>query len=241
LNTAKEKLKVLNWYIKEGFGLESKILNKEVLTFEASVHYYHHKNALENLSSLLPCSKLIWILRNPLPRAISEYLHQAVKVKNYPSFQNLIQAELRALEACSTVNHYFKDGFENKLFGCLAKHKLKKYLVSTAFYAYFIHAWAAKFPIEQQFFLDYELFLKNPEGAVQKIHEFLNISIESISSPVWKFNKANTRNGKAEKLRHKISITKMTQEKLQTHISPPVKELYNIIGQDLDWSLLSLV
>lgn len=228
------------WYLKEGFGLENKALYDEVLTFEASIHYYHHKNALENLSSLLPCSKLIWIIRNPLPRAISEYLHQAVKAEKYPSFQNLIQAELNALQLCSDLDNNFKDGFENKLFVCLSKHKLKKYLISTAFYAYFIHAWATKFPLERQFFLDYEFFRNNPEGAIQKIHEFLNISIESISSPVWKFNKANTRNGKAEILRRKIYITKKLQKKLQTHIFPQVEELYQMIGRDLDWSLLSL-
>lgn len=240
IKTDQEKSKVLKWYLKEGFGLESKVLHNEFLTFEASIHYYHHKIALENLSILLPCSKLIWMLRNPLPRAVSEYLHQAVKVENYPSFQVLIQAELQALEACSSHHSDFNRGFENKLFACLAKHKLKKYLISTAFYAYFIHAWSAKFPIEQQLFLDYEFFRKNPEGAIQKIHKFLNISTEVISSSVWKFNKADTRNGKAEILRRSVSIPRKMQKKLETHISYQTKELYQVIGQDFGWSLLSL-
>ena len=230
------------WYLKEGFGLESKNsnLNNKVLTFEASIHYYHHKNALINLSSLLPCSKLIWVLRNPLPRAVSEYMHQAVKAKNYPSFQKLIQDELRALELCSKFQDSFKSGFQSRLFTCLSKYKLQKYLISTAFYAYFIHAWLALFPIEQHLFLDYDFFRKSPEAAVQKIHKFLNISVELISDSVWKYNKANTRDGKAKILREKIHVTKETQKKLLTHISPQVQELFRIIGQDFRWSLTAL-
>ena len=240
MHIIQEKSAVLAWYLKEGFGLESKSLSDKVLTFEASIHYYHHKNAMENLSSLLPCSKLIWILRNPLPRAVSEYLHQAVKAKSYPSFQKLIQDELRALKSCSKFEDSFQNGFQSRIFMCLAKHKLQKYLISTAFYAYFIHAWLAAFPIEQHFFLDYELFRRNPEEAVQQIHKFLNISVEPVSDTVWKYNKANTREGKAKVLREKIAITKETRKKLLTYISPQVRALYRTIGQDFAWSLSSL-
>ena len=228
------------WYLKEGFGLDSNSLNQKKLSFEASIHYYHHRNALENLNSLLPCSRIIWILRNPLPRAVSEYLHQAVKAKKYPSFQKLILQELYALKHCSSLNDSFENGFESKLFSCLARYKLQKYLISTAFYVYFIYAWLEKFPIEQHFFLDYEFFRRNPEKALQKIHNFLNISSEPITEAVWKFNKANTRNEKAAALRRKISITKNMEENLLTHISYPVEGLFRLIGQDFNWPLTSL-
>lgn len=95
----KEKFKL--WYQQEGFKeRESCDQSASYITFEASVHYYHHKTALENLQSLLPCSKIVWVLWNPLSRAVSEYLHQAVKSRSYPTFSGLLKSELNAINTC---------------------------------------------------------------------------------------------------------------------------------------------
>lgn len=193
------------------------------------------------MHALLPCTRIIWILRNPLPRAFSEYLHQAVKSKEYPNFEFLIQKEVEALSVCSKKEYMFESGFDNPLFKCLEKIKLKKYMLSTGFYAYFIHAWLEKFPKEQHLFLDYERFKADPEFVLKQITSFLQIPYSPILKPIWKYNKANTNDGKAAKLRKKnMALKKELLDKVEKYIGPHVKELYKIINDDFSWKLKSI-
>ena len=211
------------------------------ITFEASIHYYHHEAALKNLYALLPCSRIIWMLRNPLPRALSEYLHQAVKSKNYPSFASILQKEVTAIKSCTQQmkgDIRAELGFRNPLFPCLAKFKLKKYTLSTGFYAYFIAAWLEKFPFEQNLFLDYELFKRQPEETIQKMTKFLGIEEVRELSPLWKYNKANTRDGIALVIRRKsVKLPTKLRMDVARMCEPHVKSLYKIIKDDFGWNL----
>lgn len=227
-------------YLHNGFH-EMKTNLSAFLTFEASIHYYHHKAARDNLHSLLPCSRLIWVLRNPLSRAVSEYMHQAVKSKSYPSFQSLISAELAAIRTCrKTVDIQMKEGFDNNLFKCISNFKLKKFMISTAFYSYFINGWLEKFPRQQHYFLDYELFKLNPQEAVAQISTFLSLAHPPTLNYTWKYNKANTRDGKAVKLRSSIRISSRLHKEISREISPFVAKIYEVVHQNFDWDLNSL-
>lgn len=46
-----------------------------VITLEASIWYYTNQLAAENAAAAIPCARLVWILRNPLPHARSLYFH----------------------------------------------------------------------------------------------------------------------------------------------------------------------
>ena len=229
------------WYQREGFEASSQDELRGI-TFEASVHYYHHKTALENLHAILPCSRIIWILRNPLPRAFSEYLHQAVKSKSYPTFVSILSDEVRAIKKCSKgAEESYVEGFENKLFKCLAGFKLKKYTLSTGFYAYFIQAWTQKFPFEQNLFLDYDSFRSNPQKTLNKISHFLGIATFENVTARWKYNKANTRDGVAKSLRQKNGNLplKLTSD-LVTIVQPQVEKVYELVKENYGWKLGSL-
>lgn len=237
----KERKKALKSYLRQGFN-ERKVPPSKFVTFEASIHYYHHKIARDNMYTLLPCTRLIWILRNPLPRAASEYLHQAVKSKVYPEFVDLLSAELGAIRKCSKNRDIqLERGFDNSLFRCLAKFKLKKFMISSAFYAYFINAWVQKFPREYHFFLDYEDFRSNPQMTVERLSSFLGIPPPPTLNYTWVYNKANTMDGKAAKLRSKLKIPPSLQSELQVVVSPFVKKLYEIIQTDFEWNVSSLI
>lgn len=236
----KGKKRALDGYIRNGFNVDSEI-RRPFITFEASIHYYHNVIARDNLRALLPCSKLVWVLRNPLPRAISEYLHQAVKNKNYPTFKNLISAEVAAVRKCRKGGKVdFQQGFDSGMFKCLATFKLKKYMLSTAFYGYFITAWLDKFPREQQLFLDYENFKVNPDQTVEKISNFLHLEVPPLLNRTWKYNKANTRDGIAVRKRDEIDISPKFMTSLVKEILPFINPMYEIIGEDFKWKLDSL-
>lgn len=234
----------LKQYQQNGFSFpERRTLNG--ITFEASIHYYHHKSARDNLFAILPCSKIIWMLRNPLPRALSEYLHQAVKSKKYPPFISVVQAEVKATKKCYHKNtgqgFDFKAGFENRLFKCLSNFKLKKYSLSTGFYAYFIYAWIEKFPIDQHLFLNYDEFRRNPEATLRKISEFLAIEAPPKLDTRWKYNKANTRDGIAAKIRNISSVLPVRLlSEITKLLHPQVTEIYKVTGENFQWKLDSL-
>jgi hypothetical protein len=177
-----------------------------------------------------------------LPRAVSEYLHQAVKSKSYPSFESLISSEVAAIRKCRKNNGIHLDqGFDNGLFKCLSKSRLKKFLLSTAFYSYFVNAWLQKFPKEQHYFLDYEVFRSDPQNAVNGISAFLGLSLPPILNYTWIYNKANTREGIAAKLRSSIRVSSSLTKEISRQISPFVMKMYEIIEQDYEWNLNSLV
>ena len=185
------------------------------------------------------------MLRNPLPRALSEYLHQAVKNKNYPMFFSILKDEVRAIKVCYRRNTRhgfdFKSGFENNLFKCLAEFKLKKYTLSTGFYAYFIHAWSENFPLDQQLFLDYEVFRRSPQEILQRISDFLGIEAAPKFDTRWKYNKANTREGVAVKIRNRNSVlpARLLSDVVNL-LQPQVQEIYQVTGQNFQWKLDSL-
>ena len=60
--------------------------------------------------------------------------------------------------------------------------EVKKYLLSTAFYGYFISSWLSKFPREQDLFLDYEEFKRSPQLTVGKIAKFLGLKDSQVSN-----------------------------------------------------------
>jgi len=206
------------------------------------VHYYHHKTALENLHSILPCSRIVWMLRNPLPRALSEYLHQAVKSKSYPTFVSILSDEVRAIKKCSKgAEESYLKGFENKLFKCLARFKLKKYTLSTGFYAYFIHAWTEKFPFEQNLFLDYDTFRSDPHNTLNKISSFLGVATFENVTARWKYNKANTRDGIAKLLRKKsLNMPQKLKVDVVNVVQPQVDKLYELVQENYEWKIDSL-
>jgi len=234
-------MRALNKYLKDGFR-DSLPSQSPFVTFEASIHYYHHKIARDNLHSLLPCSKLIWILRNPLPRALSEYLHQAVKSKSYPSFEELLWAELSAIKRCRKDGDLQLDeGFDNGLFKCLAKFKLRKFMLSTAFYGYFINAWIQRFPREQHFFINYEDYRRDPQRTVENICVFLGLNPPPMLNFTWEYNKANTRDGVAKRKRAAIALSSSMRAALLNEIPPHINKIYEIIKYDYNWAVDSLV
>ena len=207
------------------------------------MHYYHHKSALKNLHAILPCSRIIWILRNPLPRALSEYLHQAVKSKNYPQFSSILHEEVKAIQRCkrSARGDSYERGFENALFKCLATFKLKKYTLSTGFYAYFIQAWTEKFPVEQHLFLDYDSFRTNAQATLNKISMFLEIAMFENVTARWKYNKANTRDGIAQIHRQRsTNLPHRLKSDVVNIVKPQVEKVYELIQENFGWQLDSL-
>jgi len=137
--------------------------------------------------------------------------------------------------------NYAERRFENKLFKCISKARLKKYLLSTAFYGYFISSWLSKFPRERQLFLDYEEVKRSPQLTVGKFSKFLGMKDFTSLQPVWQYNKANTRDGRANILRERIQLSHSLKRSVKNTLKPHVEEMYGLIEQNFQWNLDNLI
>jgi hypothetical protein len=74
--------------------LKRYIKQKTIITGEASPFYLYHPHAFKRIAQVLPNIKLIVILRNPVDRALSHYIHEVNNLKKeWLSFDKAIQME----------------------------------------------------------------------------------------------------------------------------------------------------
>jgi hypothetical protein len=118
-----------------------------------------------------PNMKLIWIFRNPVDRAFSNYNHDVFLGEEWRSFRNCLKNE----DKRSTYHRYIEKGFYSK--------QVENYLKF--------------FPKEQMHFVIFEDLIKNKREELTKVLKFLDVSekeydydikIHSKSSPTSKYN-----------------------------------------------------
>lgn len=212
----------LDWYKTNfpTFKTKKKIENEtkiKFLTGEASPYYIFSPLSLERIHKDLPNIKIIVLLRNPIDRAYSHYMHKKrLSWEPANSFEEAIKEDEERFEI-------MKDKF--------MKDELHEYDQST--YAvpylsigkYHIHIKKLMKIIsaEQILILKSTELSQMPEKTMEKVLNFLKISTnEKID-----FKKSNV--GKYDKMNNK------TREKLIEYYKPHNKELEKILGIELDW------
>ncbi len=71
-------------------------VNGETAIGEASVCYLWSKSAPKNIAARFPEAKILMVLRDPVERAFSQYLHMLTFAKSYVSFREEVDASLRS-------------------------------------------------------------------------------------------------------------------------------------------------
>ena len=157
--------KGIDWY-KNNFLSADPFCNK--LSGEASPYYLFHPLVPERVAMHLPNIKLIVMLRNPVDRAYSHFMHQR-RLNNEPidSFETAI-----AMEDLRTA------GEEEKLQLGLINESLplRRYsYVNRGLYYRQISRWLKYFSINQILFVKSEDFFEYPILVFHEICDFLNI------------------------------------------------------------------
>jgi hypothetical protein len=123
---------------------------------EASPMYLYYEIASERIKSYIPDTKLIAILRNPIERAYSAYLH-AVRDWREPAkdfYEALALEPKRINENWSILYHYINAGLYSKQ----------------------IDRYYSQFPSENVLILFYDDLLKDPIGLIKVIFSFLKVN-----------------------------------------------------------------
>ena len=118
------------------------------ITIEKTPHYFIDRQTPERLARLLPNVKLILIVRDPIIRAISDYVQIRNRHQVYPSFDQLI-----------SMGNFTR--WTPIKIGC---------------YSIYLRRWLKYFPLERMHFVDGENLIQRPWEELESVQKFLNIS-----------------------------------------------------------------
>ncbi|MEH2059258.1 MAG: sulfotransferase domain-containing protein [Nostoc sp.] len=148
------------------------IQDNNYLTGEATPSYLCRANP-QQIFQLFPNIKLIFLLRNPVDRAISSfYLFNRLGIG-----QNSLEQTFKfSIERLEERPDFDSLSVQNKKF---SKDSLLEEisLIHTipSVYIYFIKKWMNVFPKEQLLILKSEDFYSNPSSTMKQVHRFLNL------------------------------------------------------------------
>ncbi len=190
---------------------------KSILTGEASPSYLFRPHAAKRIYELLPHCKLVILLRNPVDRALSQYVQHRKSGKVLESLESVI------LRAKKEYPEQFQKMQEDKTYkgeSCLS-------LLKKGIYIEQIKEWQKYFPKEQMLILKSEDLFSEPNQVYQEVLDFLDIPPYELEH-YRVFNK-----GKYEKFNVKISPE--LRKELVEFFQPHNETLYDFLGKDFAW------
>ena len=170
LGTKGKKIKTLEEY----FSLFSDVEN-ELAIGEASPSYIYNEKAPELIKEHLPDVKIITILRQPVERAYSNYLHtKRADKENSSSFEQSIEIEKQRIhDNWSPLYHYIEKGYYSvqleRYYSLFPKENIKVYL--------------------------FEDVVKHPKETLKDIFKFLNVDEDIEVDTSKKSNVSGTPKG----------------------------------------------
>ncbi len=165
--------KGINWYKSFFPSLVYKwimkmIFNQDVITGEASPNYLFDPRVPKRISMLIPNTKLILLLRNPVYRTYSNYNYNVKNNKENKSFRDSIKNEKKFLDD-NLKGEFTYENYKNFENGPYRPYLMKSIYIKQ------IKNWTRYFPKNQILIIKSEdLFLK-PQYVLAKVFNFLNI------------------------------------------------------------------
>jgi hypothetical protein len=155
-----------DWYFQH---FSKKIKLEYKITGEASPYYLFHPLVPERVESTIPNTKLIIMLRNPIYRAHSHFMHEKrLKFEHINSFEEAIKFEKSRVGTA-----------ENKLRLREVEHSFAHQhysYINRGMYFKQISYWLQYFAIDNMCFIKSEDFFTNPKLELLNIYSFLGVS-----------------------------------------------------------------
>jgi hypothetical protein len=151
------------WYL----GQFPAVVPVGTLVGEATPYALFHPRAPQRLHDIAPNARIIVLLRNPVDRAYSHYLHERARGHESLSFEEAIAAEpgrLRGLE----------EQLASGEIPASDVHKRASY-VARGRYARQLERWLSVFPREQLLILQSEGLYADPAATTRRVTDFLGV------------------------------------------------------------------
>jgi hypothetical protein len=192
-----------------------KVFNPSIIYGEASPDYMDNPVVPKRIKEYLPNIKLVFLLRNPIDRAYSQYkMIQELGFEDVP-FEKAIFLEKHRLG--SIMEQIKKDDTFYHI------HEAYYNYLSKGMYAEQLKRWLKYFDKKQMLILKSEDLFEKPEKIYQQTENFLGVA----HFPLKDFKAYNTRSYD--------KIGAKTRDELKAYFSKPNQELYDLIGQNYGW------
>jgi hypothetical protein len=186
-----------------------------VISGEACPYYIFHPLVPERVHALLPDSRFILMLRDPVSRAYSHYQQETVRGFEHLSFEEAIQAEPDRL-AGEEERMRREPGYYS------FNHQHHTYL-ARGHYLEQIQRWHASFPPDRLLIIDSAAFFKDPDTGFSEVLRFLGLTQTSLSA----YPQLNARSYG--------QIAPKTRELLREHFAEPNRRLEEYLGRSFSW------
>jgi hypothetical protein len=138
------------------YSARFKTWNGESAVGECTPFYMYDPECVDRIKKAFPGIKLIFILRNPIDRAYSNYWHQVRGGKEFRSFEDALEMEKSRI--AKTRYHDLTYSYLNK-----------------GFYAVQIERFLKHFSMDQILIVKFEDLKKEPQKVLNRIYGFLGI------------------------------------------------------------------
>jgi hypothetical protein len=217
------------------------------VTFECTQNYFSSPEAFRRIHEAYPDMKLIVVLREPVARAYSLYMHLHMdalilrKLREDPRYGEWILARHPELagggylpdpgdERYQGEPASFEALVEEYLGGRCSRHWALDYLGMSEYIRH-IERWTSRFGRQQMLFVCAEELFKDYQEALRPVQQFAGLS--PCLLPFRRDNQGELR-AKAAGVPYAPPPGKLVK-KLQEHFAPLNRELFSFLGRSYPW------
>ena len=172
----------MDWYLDQ-----MPYSTPEQITLEKTPKYFVHPLSPRAIRKHLgPNVKFILILRDPIKRAVSDFVHVVTskalqKPQALPLESSLTEEQKAVMQYVKKLSNRFTlpakegDTFEESVLYPNGSVNTRTSIVDTGIYVKHLKKWLEVFPSEQFLVLDGEEFVYNPLPTLQRVEEFLSL------------------------------------------------------------------
>ncbi len=213
------------WYrahfpLRASMRVRRTLRRAQPLTGEATPYYLFHPHVPRRVADLVPQARLIVLLRNPVDRAVSSYLHQVRQGREPLSFREALERENERLAV--EAERMASDPLYNS-----QAHRHFSYR-SRGLYADQLEAWFAVFPRERFLILRSEDFFKDTPSTYAQAVDFLGL--RPWRPPVFQRYNVARKHGSDARRDEEARVS------LAEFFAPHNRRLESLLGRDLGWS-----
>ena len=183
------------------------------MTYDVTPFYIYNPKVVQRVFTVIPESKIIAILRNPVDKAYSHYNMGVRSGNEKRSFEDAIKTDLDLIDKNKNIprnDAYFQDVVE-------------KSYIARGFYAEQLEIWMKNFSREQILIISTEDLAKDTDKTLSTIFHFLGL-------PDYKIKDLTKKNEvKYPPMREE------TRKMLVNYFRPYNEKLYSLIGKRFDW------
>ncbi|XP_022083513.1 heparan sulfate glucosamine 3-O-sulfotransferase 1-like [Acanthaster planci] len=213
------------------------------ITMEKSPAYFQYRGIPALIRKALPRVKLITIMRDPVQRAISDYVHMRVTMAKKCNLTSSIAPDAKC--QVDSANYFIGNTFEESVINSSGEVSRTNLLVAKGVYVTVLRGYLMYFHPKQILAIDGEAFINDPYPAVKRVEQFLGIRdyftpdhfYFEAQKGFFCLNKPIPRNCMREaKGRPHPDVDDATLLKLRDFYRPYNKALNQLMKVDFRWS-----